>query len=96
MKIKESPSRKVFNVFNILLMLVIGFICIYPFLYVVFASFSDAAQFFQYNGVLLAPKGFSTAAYKEVFKNGDILRGYGNTIFVVSRIVAMSFCEPRS
>lgn len=83
MKIKESPSRKVFNVFNILLMLVIGFICIYPFLYVVFASFSDAAQFFQYNGVLLAPKGFSTAAYKEVFKNGDILRGYGNTIFVV-------------
>ena len=69
MKIKESPSRKVFNVFNILLMLVIGFICIYPFLYVVFASFSDAAQFFQYNGVLLAPKGFSTAAYKEVFKN---------------------------
>ena len=27
MKIKESPSRKVFNVFNILLMLVIGFIC---------------------------------------------------------------------
>lgn len=65
------------------LMTGIGLVCIYPFMYVVFASFSDANQFFRFNGVLLAPKGFSIAAYKEVFKHGEIIRGYVNTLFVV-------------
>lgn len=83
MKIKESPSRKVFNVFNILLMLVIAVICVYPFLYVVFASFSDASQFFKHNGLLLHPLGFSLDAYKAIFKNSEILRGYANTLFIV-------------
>lgn len=83
MHIKDSISRKVFNLFNTVLMLVIGLLCIYPFLYVVFASFSDANQFFKFNGFLIAPKGFSLAAYQEVLKHGEIIRGYANTLFVV-------------
>lgn len=83
MQIKESASRKVFMVLNTVFMIFIGIVCIYPFLYVVFASFSEARLLLQHNGVLLAPKGFSLDAYKEVLKRDDIIRGYGNTLWVV-------------
>jgi len=79
---KESTSRKVFLAFDYILMVVVAVVCIYPFLYVVFASFSDAGRLLKYNGLLLAPQGFSLAAYKEVFKKKDILTGYANTLLI--------------
>lgn len=82
MRIKESRSRKVFLFVNSVLMAFIALICIYPFLYVIFASFSDPGQFLQYNGFLAAPRGFSLAAYQEVFKKKEIVRGYGNTLLI--------------
>lgn len=82
MHIKESKSRKIFMVFNVILMVIVGIISIYPFLYVVFASFSDANQLLKFNGLLLAPKGFSLAGYVEVFKKGEIIKGYANTLFI--------------
>lgn len=83
MHVKDSVSRKIFNICNTMIMALTGMVCIYPFLYVVFASFSDANQFFRFNGFLLMPKGFSLAAYQEVFKHGEIIRGYANTLLVV-------------
>lgn len=82
MSIKKSKSRRVFEVLNVALMIFIGLVCIYPFLYVVFASFSDAGQLLKFNGLLLGPKGFSIDAYKEVFKKGEIIRGYANTLLI--------------
>lgn len=82
MHIKESKSRKIFMVFNVILMVIVGIISIYPFLYVVFASFSDANQLLKFNGLLLAPKGFSLAGYVEVFKKGEIIKGYANTLLI--------------
>ena len=41
MKIKSSPSRKAFLVFDTLLMILLALICIYPFWYVLCYSFSD-------------------------------------------------------
>jgi len=36
-----------------------------------------------HSGVLLKPVGFSLAAYKKVFENSSIWRGYANTIYYV-------------
>lgn len=58
-------------------------VMLYPMLYEVFVSFSDATQLVKYRGVLLFPIGFSLDAYKMVFSIKDILTGYGNTLFVM-------------
>ena len=90
MHIKESPSRKAFNVFNIIFMLFMIVITLYPLLYVVFASLSDSNELMKHSGLLLKPVGFSWAAYKAVFQNPNILQGYKNTIIVLISSVAVS------
>ena len=80
---KKTPGRIVFLIFNYALLTILGFICLYPFMYVVFASFSNPNTFIRHNFVMLfKPAGFSLEAYKQVFSN-NILIGYRNTIFYV-------------
>jgi putative aldouronate transport system permease protein len=53
---------------------------IYPLVFVISASFSDALLVMQ-GKVWLWPRGFNLDAYKRVFQNSDILMGYRNVIF---------------
>ena len=91
MHIKESPSRKAFNIFNVVFMLFMVVITLYPIYYVVMASFSQSNELMRHQGILLKPAGFSFAAYKEVFKNPNIWTGYKNTLIVLvaSTVVSM-------
>jgi putative aldouronate transport system permease protein len=59
-------------------------------LHVVFASFSDNLLLMRHTGVLLWPRGFSTAAYVKVINNPNIIMGYRNTLFILFFGVAMS------
>lgn len=79
----KSKGENIFNVFNILFMAFLMLITLYPFMYVVFASFSEPSELMAYNGPLLSPLGFSAEAYKAVVKYDVIWSGYGNTLFVV-------------
>lgn len=83
MKIKRSIGERVFECFNIIFMLGIIIVMVYPLLYTIFASFSDANRLVAHNGLLFAPTGFSLKAYEMMSKNSMILRGYINTIFIV-------------
>ena len=75
---------KVFSLFNILLMLIIIIVTAYPVYYVVIASFSDPASLSIHTGLLAAPlKPFTTSAYKLVFQNQQILKGFANTLYVM-------------
>lgn len=82
-KIKQTPAEKVFNVFNVILLTLMAIICLYPMLYVAFASFSNSSLLTLHTGLLLTPQGFSLAAYEKVFSNPMIARGYMNTMFVL-------------
>jgi putative aldouronate transport system permease protein len=82
-KIKTSLGERIFDVFNVLIMLLITIITLYPFMHVVFASFSDGSSLSGHQGLLLKPLGFSTEAYKMVFKYPMIATGYLNTIRIV-------------
>lgn len=84
MNLHESFSRKIFNTFNIIFMMIVVVITLYPMLYVAFGSLSIPSRFIAHRGILLAPLGFSLEAYRSVFKNPMILTGYMNTIFVVT------------
>lgn len=82
-KIKTTAGEKAFNVFNIIFMIVMMFVMFYPMWHVLCASFSDARLLSAHTGVLLWPDGYSVTAYKLMMKNPMILRGYGNTLFIL-------------
>ncbi|GAA4838172.1 carbohydrate ABC transporter permease [Paenibacillus vulneris] len=83
MKRDNDLSERIFDwcIHIVLLLLVV--VALYPLLHVAFSSFSDANQIIAHRGVLWKPLGFSVEAYKSVFDNPDILKGYGNTLFIV-------------
>lgn len=76
----ESRSDRVFNFFNVILMIIILAIIIYPLWFIIIASISDSAQVTNGN-VLLWPKGFHMDAYRKVFADSRIMTGYRNTLF---------------
>jgi putative aldouronate transport system permease protein len=83
MKVKRSKGERTFSVFNYILLGLIMLICFYPVWYVAVASFSDSGLLTQHTGLLFKPLGFTLDAYKKVFKNPMIVRGYGNTLFIL-------------
>ena len=83
MKVKRSKGERIFSVFNYLFLTFLMVICIYPVWYVAVASFSNSNLLTQHFGLLLKPLGFSLDAYKKVFQNPMIVRGYANTIFIL-------------
>jgi putative aldouronate transport system permease protein len=64
-------------------MLALMVFTLYPFLYVLFASFSNPAELIDHRGLLLTPVGFSLESYKFVFENPMISIGYINTLIYV-------------
>lgn len=83
MKIKMSTGEKIFSVINYIFLALVAVACLYPMLYVLFASFSNSNQLMRHTGILLWPQGFSVGAYEMVFKNPMIARGYLNTMSVL-------------
>lgn len=84
MQIKRSFGEIVFESSNMLLLAALSLATLYPFLYVLFASISDPAAIVKHTGILIKPLGFSTEAYKAVFDNPMISKGYVNTLFYVA------------
>ncbi|MEY9093810.1 carbohydrate ABC transporter permease [Paenibacillus sp. RC84] len=80
---RRTISERAFDGFNLLVLTLLMIVTIYPLVYVVFASLSDAGGLLAHKGFLWKPVGFSLDAYANVFRNPMILRGYANTFFVV-------------
>lgn len=81
--IKRSLSERIFSVGNYIFMVAMMFVMVYPLWYVLMASFSDAVELSSFSGFLFKPLGFSTEAYRLMMKNPMILKGYGNTLFIL-------------
>lgn len=80
---KKRKSGMLFDLLNGLILTAVALVTLYPFLYVVFASFSDPLKLMSNSGLLFAPMGFSLDAYVRVFENPSIYSGYANTFFYV-------------
>jgi len=61
----------------------LAFLCLYPMLHVLFASFSDPLKLMMHSGLLLWPQGISFKGYQIVLNNKNILTGYMNTVYYV-------------
>lgn len=71
-------------------MLLLMLVTLYPFLYILFASFSAASQFMAHEGILWHPVGFTLSAYKIVFQNRQIITGFCNTLIVLVSKLCLS------
>ena len=89
-KIKMTVGEKIFACFNALFMLFMVFVCIYPMLYVLFASLSSSTKLMAHRGPLYKPLGFTFNSYIMVLKYPMVLSSYGNTIFIVLAGVSVS------
>lgn len=87
---KKTLSNKVFDGFNVILMIAIAFACLAPVLHVMFASVSNPLKLATHEGIILWPLGFTLKGYQMIFSNSSILTGYLNTIFYVVVGVALS------
>ena len=81
--LKRTMGEKIFSIFNGFILLLVGFLCVYPLYYVICASFSDPAALMRHSGFLFKPLGFTLEGYKLVLKNSEIYIGYANTIIYV-------------
>ena len=81
---KASTGRKVFNACNILFMMILMILTLYPFLYVLFASLSDPLKLYSHTGLLLHPLGFSLKGYSFVMNYRAIWNGYAVTLFLAT------------
>jgi putative aldouronate transport system permease protein len=80
---RESVGERVFNFGNLLFLIALMGVTLYPLLYVLFASLSSAGELTQHRGLLFAPLDLTFEAYRRVFANPIILTGYRNTLFIV-------------
>lgn len=84
MKIKENAGYKIFKAIDVLLIALISIVCLYPMLYVLFASLSNSELFMKHQGLLFKPLGVTVSSYIQVTKHPMILSGYINTIKVLA------------
>ena len=78
--IQKSKADKRFDVLNLFVMSLLLLIMLYPLYFTVIASVSDPYKVVS-GKVYLWPEGFTLDAYRYVFNDARVWRGYGNTIF---------------
>ncbi|MCL2058694.1 MAG: carbohydrate ABC transporter permease [Oscillospiraceae bacterium] len=88
---KHSASEKVFDVFNATIIVLLVFVTLYPLVYVLFASFSDAKALLRHAGPLAAPLfPLTIDGYRLTFNNANIIRSFFVTVFLVFAGTALS------
>ncbi|MDR1117224.1 MAG: carbohydrate ABC transporter permease [Oscillospiraceae bacterium] len=84
--VKRRTAGKIsFDIINFVIMVFIAFACILPLWHVLCSSFSDPAHLARNEGAIFWPLGEMTIkGYQLVFRNPNIITGYGNTILYVA------------
>ncbi|MCL1787051.1 MAG: carbohydrate ABC transporter permease [Defluviitaleaceae bacterium] len=67
----QTKGQRIFNVFNILFLALLGFLTFYPFWYVLVASFNVGSDFVR-GGVYFWPRAFTLENYQRAFRDPRI------------------------
>jgi putative aldouronate transport system permease protein len=88
--VKESVSYKIFKVVNVIILLLVVYVTLFPFLNVLAQSFSGQAEI-NAGKVNLIPKGFNVETYKTILHDKTFWTSYRNTIVytVVATVISM-------
>ena len=86
---RMTVGDKVFEVVNCIFLGLIACIILYPLIYVVSASFSDAMAVTS-GKMWLWPVDVTLENYQQVFKNDNIMRGYRNSLIIMGSGTALN------
>lgn len=75
-----TKGEKIFNYCNVIFLILLALITLYPIVYVFSASLSSNDAVVQGN-VTLLPKNFTLSAYKYILEDKNIWIGYANSVF---------------
>ncbi len=92
---RQGRGDKIFDITNLIILLLILLAVLYPLYFIIIASFSDPDAVAA-GKVWLFPVGFNIDGYKEIFKNKDLWMGYANSIkyTVIGTTVNIAFTVP--
>jgi putative aldouronate transport system permease protein len=79
-EMKRSFSDKLSSGFIAVILIVLSAVCLYPFVYVLSASFSSGNAVIT-GEVLLFPKDITLDSYKSILAKDGLWQAYGNTVF---------------
>jgi putative aldouronate transport system permease protein len=79
--INKKREEPLFDVLNGFILILFSILMLYPFVYTINLSLSDADMAMA-GGFFLTPAGFDIGSYKSVFSSPFIISGYGNSLFV--------------
>jgi putative aldouronate transport system permease protein len=77
---KETPVEKSFAVINYILLIILGFLTLYPFIYFVILSFNDGFDAMK-GGIYLWPREFTLDNYRKAFENPLIINSFMISVF---------------
>lgn len=75
----NSLGDRIFNVFNILVMLILIVVTLYPFWYSIIGSFNTGSDYVK-GGVYLWTRDFTFANYQALFSDDSLIRAFGITV----------------
>ena len=86
---KESPGERIFDVFNVIFLVAVSVVAIYPLWHVICASFSNPSIVAKTTGTILYPMnaqggfGATIAAYTQMWTHPLLSTAYINSIGIV-------------
>lgn len=81
---QRSAGDRVFDALNVILMIALCLLTIYPMYYVLVASFTQNSHLVANQGFLYWPVGFTTGSYRLAFSHPLLVSGYKNILFVLA------------
>ncbi len=88
MRYKKDLGTKTFEIINGFLLICLGVVTLYPFLYFFVLSFNDGMDAMK-GGIYLWPRAFTLANYQKAFENADIINAFKISI---TRTVVGTVC----
>ena len=79
----KNGKETLFDILNVVLMLTVVFLTLYPSYYLLCASLSDTDRLLVHNGLLYMPMGITLGAYKLTFSYPLVASGYANTLLIL-------------
>ncbi|GGH61456.1 protein LplC [Paenibacillus silvae] len=80
-RLYNSSAGRVFDVFNYVMLGLLGILTVLPFLYIIGNSFATEAEITE-RSFFLIPKVFSFSAYEYIFSSSTIFRSIGVSVFI--------------
>lgn len=81
---RESLGDRIFNAANIVLLIVVAIVTLFPLYYVFVVSFTEPSEFADKNGFVLLPSQWSIGSYEYLLSTSAFIRATGVSTFLAT------------